>query len=196
MDILAVFYNKLLYRPYVRSRIKHVGRNFRLGYSSEFLRPELFRVGNNFFTGPHCYFDTNQFSPVRIGDDVMFGPYCKLIGGNHDYSYAKGPLADHRFPRPQQREIVIENGVWIGANAVILTGAHIGEGSVIGAMGLVNHRIPPYTVAVGVPAKRLFTRFREDKDLADILRNVGSHYTLEMVRALQNQHGVEIERAS
>lgn len=189
-----MFYNRLLYRPYVRSRLKHAGSDFRLGYSSEFLRPELFHVGNNFFTGPHCYFDTNQFSPVRIGDDVMFGPYCKLIGGNHDYSYTKGPLADNRYPRPHQQEIIIENGVWIGANAVILTGARVGEGSVIGAMGLVNHCIPPYTVAVGVPAKRLFARFREDKDLADILRNVGSRYTVEMVRALQKQHGVEVQR--
>jgi acetyltransferase-like isoleucine patch superfamily enzyme len=195
MDILAVLYNKFLYRPYVRRRLKHAGRGFRLGYSSEFLQPGLFQIGDNFFTGPHCYFDTNEFSPVRIGDDVMFGPYCKLIGGNHDYSYTKGPLAENRFPRPHRKEIVIENGAWIGANAVILTGAQIGEGSVIGAMGLVNHFIPPYTVAVGVPAKRLFARFRDDKDLADILRNVGSHYTVEIVRALQNQHGVEVERA-
>lgn len=195
MDILAVLYNKLLYRPYVRRRLKHAGRGFRLGYASEFLQPGLFRIGNNFFTGPHCYFDTNQFSPVRIGDDVMFGPYCKLIGGNHDYSYTKGPLSDHRFPRPHQKEIIIENGVWIGANAVILTGAQIGEGSIIGAMGLVNHVVPPYTVAVGVPAKRLFARFHDDNDLADILRNVGSSYTVEMVRALQNQHGVEVARA-
>lgn len=190
MNLLGVLYNKLVYRPWIRYRLHCVGRGFRIGYSSEVICPHLFSIGNNFFTGPHCYFSTNKFSPVRIGADVMFGSHCKIIGGNHDYAYTKGALASHTLPRAEYREIVIENGVWIGTNVVVLTGAYIGEGAVIGAMGLVNHFVPPYTIAVGMPAKRFFSRFADDEDLGELLRNVGSQYTVKCIRQIQSQHSV------
>ncbi len=195
MDLFAVIYNKLIYRPFARQRLRQVGCRFRLGYSSELLHPELFSIGNNFFTGPHCYLATNEFSPVRIGADVMFGPHCKLIGGNHDYTYTKGAIALNKFPRANRKEIIIENGVWVGASTVILTGAHIGEGAVIGAMGLVSHFAPPYTIAVGVPAKRFISRFADDEDLVEVLRNVGSSYTVEKIRRVQKEHVVEVRVA-
>lgn len=193
MDILAVLYNKMIYRPFIRFRLKHVGQRFRLGYSSEWLHPEHFHIGDNYFTGPHCYLGTNEFSPVRIGSDVMFGPYCKLIGGNHDYRYTKGALALNKAPRAERREIIIEDGVWVGASAVILTGAHIGEGAVIGAMGLVRHFVPPYTIAVGVPATRFFARFTDERELAEVLRNVGSAYTVESIRQIHQQYAVGVK---
>jgi acetyltransferase-like isoleucine patch superfamily enzyme len=190
MNLLAVLYNKLVYRPWLRCRLHRVGKGFRIGYSSELRRPHLFNIGDNFFTGPHCYFASNAFSPVTIGADVMLGPYCKIIGGNHDSAYTKGVLASHPVPRAEYREIIIESGVWIGTNAVILSGAHIGEGAIIGAMSLVNHFVPPYTVAVGIPAKRLFSRFMHDEDLEELLRNVGSQYTVEEIRQIQKEHAV------
>jgi len=139
---------------------------------------------------------TNKFSPVKIGADVMFGPYCKIIGGNHDYTYSKGPLALNVLPRAEPREIVIENGVWLGTNVVILTGAHIGEGAIIGAMGLVNHFVPPYTIAVGVPARRFFSRFANDADLEELLRNASSQYTVKRIRQIQNEYAVQGAKAN
>lgn len=188
----AVLYNKFFYRPIVRRRLNQVGRGFRLGYCSELINPHLFSIGDNFFSGPHCYFVTNQFSPVRIGKDVMFGPYCKLIGGNHNYAYTKGALAMCQLPLPEQKEIVIENGAWIGANAVILSGAHIGEGAVIGAMGLVNHSVPPYAIAVGMPAKRFFSRFSHDEDLEELLHNVNSSYSVDSIKAVHKDYAVQV----
>ena len=49
--------------------------------------------------------------------------------------------------------IKIEDDVWIGAGAIILDGVTIGRGSVIGAGAVVTKNIPPYSVAVGVPAR-------------------------------------------
>ena len=190
MDLLAVLYNKIIYRPWLRCRLHRVGSGFRIGYSSELRRPHLVSIGDRFFTGPHCYLATNEYSPLTIGDDVMLGPHCKIIGGNHDYTYAKGVLASNVFPRAAYREIVIESGVWIGTNTVVLSGAHIGEGAIIGAMSLVNHYVPPYTVAVGIPAKRFFSRFAHDEDLNELLRNVGSRYTVESIRQIQKEHAV------
>ena len=51
------------------------------------------------------------------------------------------------------KKVVIGKGVYLGANVTIMPGVTIGEGAVIGACALVNKDIPPYTVAVGVPAR-------------------------------------------
>jgi hypothetical protein len=64
-----------------------------------------------------------------------------------------------RFSEP----IVIEDKVWIGSNAVVLPGVHIGFGAVIGAGSVVTHDIPAMTVAVGVPCRVL--RHITDEDL-------------------------------
>ena len=58
-----------------------------------------------------------------------------------------------------ERDIVIEEGAWVGAHVTLLSGAKIGRGSVIGASSLVNKEIPPYAVAVGVPAKIIATTY-------------------------------------
>ena len=54
--------------------------------------------------------------------------------------------------------VVIGSNVWIGANAIVLPGVTIGKGSVIGAGIVVTKDIPPYSVAVGVPAKVIKSR--------------------------------------
>lgn len=73
------------------------------------------------------------------------------------------------FAQPDQTgyeskgDIIIENDVWIGTQAVILSGAHISTGAVIGANSVVSSYIPPYAIAVGSPAKVI--RFRFDDEI-------------------------------
>ena len=56
-------------------------------------------------------------------------------------------------------DTVIGNDVWIGYEAVILSGVTIGDGAIIGARAVVTRDIPPYTIAAGVPAKPIRRRF-------------------------------------
>ena len=58
-------------------------------------------------------------------------------------------------------DIVIENDVWIGYEAVILSGVTIGDGAIIGARAVVTKDVPSYTVVGGVPAKPIRKRFDE-----------------------------------
>jgi len=88
------------------------------------------------------------------------------------------------------KEILIENGVWVGTNAVILTGAEIGEGAIIGAMAVVNSVVPPYSIAVGVPANRMIARFDRHDKLSELLQNVNSRYKIDDIISLHEAYQV------
>ncbi|MGC4233793.1 MAG: acyltransferase [Niabella sp.] len=90
--------------------------------------------------------------PVTIGNHVMFAQHIAISGLNHGYEDVNMP------PAKQQvvcKEIIIEDNVWIGANAVITAGVRIGKHSVIGAGSVVTKDIDAYSVVVGNPAKVL-----------------------------------------
>ena len=55
--------------------------------------------------------------------------------------------------KPFDKDIIVEEDVWIGCNVTLLAGAHLGRSSVIAAGAVVNKEIPPYCIAGGVPAK-------------------------------------------
>lgn len=59
-------------------------------------------------------------------------------------------------------DIVIGNDVWIGYEAVILSGVTIGDGAIIGTRAVVTEDVPPYTIVGGIPAKPIRRRFTEE----------------------------------
>lgn len=59
-------------------------------------------------------------------------------------------------------DIIVENDVWIGYEAVILAGVTIGDGAIIGARAVVTKDVPPYTIVGGIPAKQIRKRFNEE----------------------------------
>jgi acetyltransferase-like isoleucine patch superfamily enzyme len=178
MPIFHAILNKIIYRPYIKNRLNKCGSNFKISYSSEILNPQYFSIGYDFYAGPRTYFVTNKNNPVEIGNAVMFGPDCKIIGGNHDISFINDHMYYNKNIEHSKSKIVIEDGSWIGANSVILSNAIIGEGSIIGAMSLVNKKIPPYCISAGIPSKPLKRRFDKENDLEKILKNTGSKYSL------------------
>ena len=61
-----------------------------------------------------------------------------------------------------QNPINIGNDVWIGTNAIVMDGVKINDGAIIGAGAIVTKEIPPYAIAVGVPAKVIKYRFSQE----------------------------------
>ena len=59
-------------------------------------------------------------------------------------------------------DIIIGNDVWIGYEAVILSGVHIGDGAIIGARAVVTRDVEPYTIMGGVPARPIRKRYDEE----------------------------------
>ena len=114
----------------------------------------------------------NAVGDVVIGDYTRIGLHCTVIGpvtiGNN-VNLAQGitvSALNHNFEDTRLRideqgvntsEIVIDDDVWIGANAVITAGVHIGRHSVVAAGAVVTKDVPEYSVVGGVPAKVIRT---------------------------------------
>jgi acetyltransferase-like isoleucine patch superfamily enzyme len=113
---------------------------------------------------------------VELGDCVQFGPrcvvQCDIRFGSH--VLIAGDVAfvghnDHRFdivgttiwdsPRGATHVAIVEDDVWIGYGAVVLSGRIIGRGSVIAAGAVVTSDVARYSIVAGVPAKEIAKRF-------------------------------------
>lgn len=88
--------------------------------------------------------------PVTIGNNIIFAQNIVASGLNHEYRSIDRPIHQQKI---LTAAIIIEDDCWIGANAVITAGVTIGKHSVIAAGAVVTKDIPPYSVAVGNPAK-------------------------------------------
>jgi virginiamycin A acetyltransferase len=89
---------------------------------------------------------------IRIGRDVLIAANCTLAPTNHAYHDPNRAIRTQGF-QASRGGIVIGDDVWIGANVLLLDGARIGSGSVIGAASLVRGDLPAFCIAVGVPAQ-------------------------------------------
>jgi len=90
--------------------------------------------------------------PIQIGNNVIFAQNIVASALNHEYRDPDQPICNQPILKAQ---IVIEDDCWIAANAVITAGIRIGKHSVVAAGAVVTKDIPPYSIAVGNPAKVL-----------------------------------------
>jgi len=88
--------------------------------------------------------------PITIGNNVIFAQNIVASALNHEYRDVTIPILEQKI---LTASIVVEDECWIAANAVITSGVSIGKHSVIAAGAVVTKNIPPYSVAVGNPAK-------------------------------------------
>ncbi len=114
------------------------------------LSPNI-QLGDYSGIGDKCYFQ----GEVIIGDNVMMGPEVMFIAVNHKYDRKDIPMNAQGEIR---EKIVVEDNVWIGARAIILSGVRIEEGAIIAAGSVVTKDVKKNTIVGGVPAKKIKDR--------------------------------------
>ena len=92
---------------------------------------------------------------ITIGDGVMIGPNTVIVSSGHQHGQVDVPMTeiDHIMT-----PVLIEDDVWIGANCVIKGGVTLGKGTVVAAGAVVVGSLPAYSIAGGVPAKKIGDR--------------------------------------
>jgi acetyltransferase-like isoleucine patch superfamily enzyme len=88
--------------------------------------------------------------PVTIGNNVILAQNIVLSGLNHGYEDINTPP---RLQKVTVNPIVVEDDVWIGANALLAAGVNIGKHTVIAGGSVVTKSVPPFSVVAGNPAK-------------------------------------------
>ena len=92
---------------------------------------------------------------LTIGDDVMLASGVRILTAEHVTDRLDVPI---RVQGETHAPTVLEDDVWIGANAVVLAGVRIGRGAIVAAGAVVTHDVAPYAVVAGVPARALKQR--------------------------------------
>ena len=160
------------------------------GHPVTYIKPTITRP--NIEIGDFTYYSGEDFESCVThhyefyGDKLIIGKFCQIAAGiefimngvNHKMnSVSTFPfyILEHweqNVPdlseMPCKGNTVVGNDVWIGQNATILPGVHIGDGAIIGASTVVGSNVDPYTIVVGNPAKPLRKRF--DDELIELLQ--------------------------
>lgn len=142
-----------------------------------------FTMYNDFVNDPLLFEKNNVLYHYPINNDKLkIGKYCSIACGAkfifNSANHTLSSLSTYPFPLffeewgldkkdvtkswDNKGDIVIGNDVWIGYEAIILSGVTIGDGAIIGARAVVTKDVPPYTIVGGVPAKAIKKRFSED----------------------------------
>lgn len=156
--IKSFCYNFL--REYDKTRFASFGKDSTFGHHCVFSYPTIY-VGEHVYIGPNCLFRSIH-GTIHIGNHVMFGPGVHIHGGNHIYNCAGKYMDEATKEIGADGDLVIEDDVWVGANAIVLRGSHIGRGAIIGAGTIVRSEVPPYAIVVGIPSRIVGFRFTPD----------------------------------
>ena len=138
---------------------------------------------NDFVNDPTLFEKNNVLYHYPINrDKLIIGKYCSIACGAKflftSANHTMKSLSTYPFPLfweewelgpehvteawDNKGDIVIGNDVWIGYEAVIMSGVRIGDGAVIGTRAVVTKDVPPYTIVGGVPAKPIKKRYDDE----------------------------------
>ncbi len=106
-------------------------------------------IGHNSWIGLNTTLVCAKNSILKIGNNVDIGPQVFITTGTHEINTHNIRMAG----KGVSKDVIIGDGVWIGARAIILPGVKIGKMSIVAAGALVNKDVPDYSLVGGVPAK-------------------------------------------
>lgn len=171
---------------YYKKRLANIGKNSQIGQNFSIINPDAISIGDNFsggcdialwswnavnIKGDDCkLIIKNNVSitdrciisaanRIEIGNGCLLGRDTFITDNSHGENISINELniSPHERNIFSKGTVIIGDNVWTGKNVCIMPNVKIGNGAIIGANSVVTHNIPPYSVAVGSPAKVIKT---------------------------------------
>lgn len=178
-----------------------------------------YTIYNDFVHDPTHFEKNNVLYHYPINHDrLIIGKYCSIACGAKfiftSANHTLKSLSNYTFPLffeewdldkkdvttawDNKGDIIIGNDVWIGYEAVILSGVQIGDGAIIGARAVVTKDIPAYTIVGGVPAKEIRKRF-DEVTISELSQVQWWNYSFDVVKkflpSIMNGEIEELQKA-
>jgi galactoside O-acetyltransferase len=138
------------------------GRNISIGERFSLMRHSALHacdgcleIGNRVSINTGVSIIASDAGLIRIGDDVLIGPNVVLRASNHNFAEAKVPINQQGH---SGGEIILENDVWLGANAAVVPDVRIGAHAIVAAGAVVTRDVESGTIVGGVPARLIKRR--------------------------------------
>ena len=144
---------------YFKRRLKTKSRFKALSYGIKFNHFDLIEIGDLVSIGPYVTIDAGGSNGIFIGNNVLIASGVYIRSGNHSFSNTQIEISEQGHSsktldyKGDVYSIVIEDGVWIGANAILLSGSYIGRGAVLSAGSVIFGKFPDYSIVVGNPGR-------------------------------------------
>ncbi|MGJ8735327.1 acyltransferase [Zobellia laminariae] len=184
---------RFFYLKRIKWRKHQIGSNFYSGLRVYIWARTKITIGDNFYIGRDSQIETDCI----IGDNVIFANKVALVG-KYDHHYQEIGVPIRLAPRIRDKNYnwkglnqltIIEDDVWIGYGAVVMSGITIGKGSIIAAGSVVTKNTNPYTIYGGNPAKEIAPRFDSEEDLENHI--IKEKETLTKISGYQGLKGLE-----
>ena len=142
-----------------------------------------YTIYNDFVSDPLLFEQNNVLYNYPINHErLIIGNFCSIACGTkflfNSANHTLKSLSTYTFPLfyedwnleksnittawDNKGDIIIGNDVWIGYEAIIMAGVHVGNGAIIAAHAVVTKDVQPYTIVGGVPARLIRKRFNEE----------------------------------
>jgi len=150
---------------------RRFGVDLHVGTRPRLWAPHHLEIGDHSYLGHEICIETN----CRVGRYVMMANRVSLVGRrDHDYKTLGVPVrfghwvGSERTPSPHRlAEVRIDDDVWIGYGAIVLSGVHVGRGAIVAAGAVVKDDVAPYDIVGGSPAVPIGRRFASEQEIAE-----------------------------
>lgn len=159
LDIFSLGFLKALFSSFAyylhehvtwRRVLKQQGKYNRIHSRASIRNAHNIIMGNNVRITMDCCIWAGEDAKIIMGNDILIGPGSKIFCGNHG---TKNNGIAMTYQDRVEKDVIIEDDIWIGANCIITSGVKICKGAVVAAGSVVTKNVDENTVVGGVPAK-------------------------------------------
>lgn len=147
-------FHEFIFENVLPRRIMHKEGKVSVSSTARILHAYNIHIGEKTNVNRYCCLWASPKARIVIGKNCLTGSHVTIITSK----YETGGLGNFRLNVSIEKDVIIEDDVWLGSHVVVLPGVKIGRGSVIGAGTVVAKDVPPFSIVVGQKMRLLRSR--------------------------------------